>query len=140
MKEEKRNATIRLSQGMADWLTRNGDSINQAIIDTVQSLQSIKAISENELKGLLTPNEWSFLADSFNGSIIPEAYRYNVQLLIAHCEDSVLYDKLDAKWGIDMNAFKEKLKLLHGANVDAVYDRIESFWSKNLSLEEWAKF
>lgn len=141
MKEETKNATIRLPQGMADWLTRNGDSINQAIIDSVQSLQSIKAISMNELKGFFTSEEWGFLADSFNGSMITESYRYNSQLLVAHCEDSALYDNLDKKWGIDMEVFKKKLLELRGANVGAVYDRIESFWSNGqLELKEWAKY
>ena len=36
MKETK-NATIRLPQEIADWLTKDGKSINQAVIDTVNT-------------------------------------------------------------------------------------------------------
>ncbi len=60
-------ATIRLPQEIADWLTKDGKSINQAVIDTVNTLQSIRLISTTELRGIFSPNEWMFLADSFNG-------------------------------------------------------------------------
>lgn len=141
MKEETRNATIRLPQSLADWLTRNGDSINQAVIDTAEELRAIKLVSLSELKGLLTPNEWCFLADSFNGAIVSNSLRYNFQTLVAHVEDSALYGKLDEKWGVNMDVLKEKLLPLRGANVDALYGRIESFWNDgNISMEDWSKF
>ena len=80
------------------------------------------------------------LADSFNGTIIYESIRYNVKMLIAHCEDSVIYDSLDKKYDVDMEVFKKKLSSLHCANVDALYARIEDFWNKDIDIEDWAKF
>ena len=139
MKETK-NATIRLPQEIADWLTKDGKSINQAVIDTANTLQSIRLISTTELRGIFSANEWMFLADSFNGTIINDSIRYNVQMLIAHCEDSVIYDSLDKKYDVDMEVFKKKLSSLHCANVDALYARIEDFWDKDIDIEDWAKF
>lgn len=139
MKETK-NATIRLPQEIADWLTKDGKSINQAVIDTVNTLQSIRLISTTELRGIFSANEWTFLADSFNGTIINDSIRYNVQMLIAHCEDSAIYDSLDKKYDVDMEVFKKKLIYLHCANVDALYARIEDFWNKGIDIEDWAKF
>lgn len=139
MKETK-NATIRLPQEIADWLTKDGKSINQAVIDTVNTLQSIRLISTTELRGIFSANEWTFLADSFNGTIINDSIRYNVQMLIAHCEDSAIYDSLDKKYDVDMEVFKKKLNFLHCANVDALYARIEDFWNKDIDIEDWAKF
>ena len=139
MKETK-NATIRLPQEIADWLIQDGKSINQAIVDTVNTLQSIRLISTTELRGIFSNKEWMFLADSFNGTIINESIRYNVHMLIAHCEDSAIYDSLDKKYDVDMEVFKKKLNSLHSANVDALYSRIEDFWNKDADIEEWAKF
>lgn len=109
-------------------------------IDTVNTLQSIRLISTTELRGIFSVNEWMFLADSFNGTIINDSIRYNVKMLIAHCEDSVIYDSLDKKYDVDMEVFKKKLSSLHCANVDALYARIEDFWDKDIDIEDWAKF
>lgn len=141
MKETK-NATIRLPQEIADWLTKDGKSINQAVIDTVNTLQSIRLISTTELRGIFSAKEWKFLADSFNGIMINDSIRYNVQMLIAQCEDSAIYDSLDKKYDVDMEVFKKKLSSLHSANVDALYARIEDFLNadKHIDIEDWAKF
>ena len=61
-------------------------------------------------------------------------------MLVAHCEDSAIYDSLDKKYDVDMEVFKKKLNSLHSANVDALYSRIEDFWNKDADIEEWAKF
>ena len=61
-------------------------------------------------------------------------------MLIAHCEDSAIYDSLDKKYDVDMEVFKKKLNFLHCANVDALYARIEDFWNKDIDIEDWAKF
>ena len=139
MKETK-NATIRLPKETADWLTKDGKSINKAVIDAINTLQSIRLISTTELRGIFSPSEWMFLADSFNGTIFSESIRYNVKVLIAYCEDSVIYDSLDKKYNVDMEVFKKKLSSLHCANVDALYARIEDFWDKDIDIEDWAKF
>lgn len=135
-----KNATIRLPEDIAEWLTENGKSINQAIIDSCQTLKRIRTVSTGEIQGVFTPSEWSFLVDSLNGTMITDTFRCNVQALVAHCEDSAKYEYLDKKWGVDMTKFLEKIKALHGANIDAIYARVEDFWENERNLEEWINF
>lgn len=135
-----KNATIRLPEDIAEWLTENGKSINQAIIDSCQTLKRIRTVSTGEIRGIFTSAEWGFLVDSLNGTMITDTFRCNVQALIAHCEDSAKYECLDKKWGVDMTKFLEKIKALHGANIDAIYARVEDFWENERNLEEWINF
>lgn len=140
MKQETKNVTIRLPQEVADWLISDGKYINQAITESVQTLKKIRTVSEAELRGVFTPEEWKFFADSLNGTVVAEDFRCNKQILIAHCEDSVNLEYLDKKWNVDIEVLKDKILNLHGANIDAIYARVERFWSGDDELEEWAKF
>lgn len=135
-----KNATIRLPEEIAEWLTEDGKSINQAIIESCQTLKRIRTVSTGEIKGKFTPSEWSFLADSLNGTMITDTFRCNVQALVAHCEDSAKYEYLDKKWDVNMETFLQKIKTLHGANIDAIYARVEDFWGNERNMEEWIKF
>lgn len=135
-----KNATIRLPEEIAEWLTEDGKSINQAIIESCQTLKRIRTVSTGEIKGKFTPSEWSFLADSLNGTMITDTFRCNVQALVAHCEDSAKYEYLDKKWDVNMETFLQKIKTLHGANIDAIYARVEDFWGNERNMEEWINF
>ena len=135
-----KNATIRLPEDLAEWLTRDGKSINQAVIECAQILRRVRQVSTGELRGIFTPDEWKFLADSFNGTWVGETYRCSVAALIAHVEDSATMDYLDKKWGVDIDVMKAKIHDLHGANVEAIYTRIEVFWASGGDIEEWAKY
>ena len=39
-----------------------------------------------------------------------------------------------------MTKFLDKIKSLRGANIDAIYARIEDFWENERNLEEWINF
>lgn len=140
MKQETKTVTIRIPQEVADWLISDGKYINQAIVESVQTLKKIRIVSEAELRGVFTPDEWKFFTDSLNGTMVTDDFRCNKQILIAHCEDSANLEYLDKKWNVDIEVLKEKIQKLHGANIDAIYARVESFWSGDNDLDEWAKF
>lgn len=137
-----KNATIRLPEELIDWLTSDGKSINQAVIECAQNLRRVRMVSAGELRGVFTPGEWSFLADSLNGTIVSESFRCNVSALVAHVEDAAQLELLDQKWDVDMDKFKQKILKLHGANVEALYARVEEFWSNSetMDINEWASF
>ena len=138
-----KNATIRIPEDMANWLTSSGDSINQGVINSIETLKTIQDISMNELKGVFTPTEWKFLADSMNGIII-DTLRFNKDILISYCEDAEIYENKATKWDLDLNKFKNKIISLHGANINAIYSRLEKFYSNDSLQEEgidaWATF
>lgn len=137
-----KNATIRISDELAEYLTRNGDSINQAIISEITNLRRIRNVSLGELKGLFKPQEWIFIADTFNGTIIDEVFCCNVNAFIASCEDSERFDGKAQLHGVKLPEFIEKVKTLKGANIEAIYTRVNEFWSNSnkTDINEWAKF
>ena len=136
-----KNATIRLHKDLIAWLTKGGKSINQAVIECTEFLRRIRQVSMGEIKGIFTPDEWKFLADSLNGTMIDDVFRCNVGALIAHCDDAAQYDFLCQKWHVDLDVLKQKISKLSGANIDAIYTRVEEFWADDSTdIETWAKY
>lgn len=113
------------------------------IAESVNELQMIRRRSQGELKGIFTPAEWCYMADSLNGTMITAEFRCLQGALIASVEDSDLYDGLGAKWNVDVKALCDKVSNLTAAQVDAVFSRIEAFWNSDdeeRDLDKWAEW
>ena len=67
--KETKTVTLRLPVEMVEYLTRENESINQAIIDEISRARQMKLIALLELKGIFSKNEWIFFADAFNGTL-----------------------------------------------------------------------
>lgn len=137
-----RTVNLRLPEELVEYLTRNNDSINQAVIAELNALRRIRTVAMGELKGLFTSQEWMFLADTFNGTLIDDVFCANVGAFIAGCEDAEQYEGTASKWKVDFPLFIAKVKTLHGANIEAIYSRIKDYWEhcNEIKLEDWAKF
>ena len=136
---ETKNATIRIPLELAGYLSKKG-SINQGIIDGIEALKTIRMYSETELKGRFTSKEWIFFADSLNGTMTEGLFRCNASALVAHCEDSETYEGTASKTGVELKGLIEKVSGLTGAQVEALYNRVEEWWENPIELEKWAKF
>lgn len=139
--KETRSVTIRVSLEDAEMLTELGNgSINRGVSLMTSRIRVLTKMAESEIKGIFTEQEWKFMADSLNGVIIDDAIRYSTENLAYHNEDAKIYDRMDEKWGVDVAELNKKVMQLTSAQVDAVYRRIERFWSENAELDEWAKY
>lgn len=116
------------------------DGITNAIISALDDLTLLRRQSDIEIKGVFTPAEWKFLADSLNGALTTDTFRVNKGALIAHCEDSETYDKTASRYDVSIPELSKKIDSLCGAQVDAVYRRVESYWENQPDLEEWTKY
>lgn len=111
------------------------------IAESITELQMIRRRSLGELKGMFTPDEWSYMADSLNGTIVTPDFRCLPGALIAGVEDSDTYDGLGTKWEVDVKTLCGKIEKLTAAQVDAVFTRVEEFWnSQDKDLEKWSKW
>ncbi len=137
-----RTVNLRLPEEMIEYLTRNNDSINQAVIAEISAIKRIRTVAMGELKGLFTVPEWMFLADAFNGTLIDDVFCANVGAFIAGCEDAEKYEGTASKWGVDLPSFIAKVKTLHGANIEAIYTRIKDYWEhcSELDINNWSNF
>lgn len=137
-----RTVNLRLPEEMVEYLTRNNDSINQAVISEINAIKRIRTVAMGELKGLFTVPEWMFLADAFNGTLIDDVFCANVGAFIAGCEDAERYEGTASKWSVDLSAFIAKVKTLHGANIEAIYTRIKDYWEhcSELDMNNWSNF
>ena len=137
---ELKTVTLRLPVAIVDYIA-NVNGINKGVIDAIETLMLIQSISMQELKGVLSSNEWKFLADSLNGVTITDAFIVSKDALIAHCEDAELYDGAATKWGVDVKAMSDKITKLSGAHIDAIYRRVEKFWDNpETDIEKWAEY
>lgn len=141
--------TIRISEDQAQFLTANFKNISAGITECIEAkripsteddtLKYIRLYSIKELKAKFIPSEWLFFADSLNGSMVEGMFRCNQSALIAHCEDAQLYEYTADKYKIDLPALLDKIKVLTGAQVDALYSHVEGFWNtENGDLNIWS--
>lgn len=137
---ETKTVTIRIPEDIEKYLTRNGDKINPEVISTVRRMKRIREVAMAELKGVFTENEWSFIFDLTKGLIIDDSFSSSKGVLIAQIEDSEKYDGLATRHFADVSKMMEKIKTLHGSNIDAIYERAAAFWSQQNDIKEWCKF
>lgn len=52
-----RTVNLRLPEDLVEYLKRNNDSINQAVISEINNLKRIRTVALGELKGIFTPQE-----------------------------------------------------------------------------------
>lgn len=50
-----RTVNLRLPEDLVEYLKRNNDSINQAVISEINTLKRIRTVALGELKGIFTP-------------------------------------------------------------------------------------
>mgnify|MGYP003623283802 CR=1 FL=1 len=125
---------------MADYLAQNYDGLNQGVIECIDVLKTIRLYSQKELRGIFSKEEWSFLADSLNGALVEGNFRCNASALVAHCEDAEMLDGMMSKHNVERRPLIDKISNLSGAQVEALYFRVELFWKSNTNLNEWADF
>ena len=137
----RKGTTVYLPDLQARYIKENYKNQNYGIIAAIEALMAIRKYSTNELKGIFTPTEWSFLADSLNGTMTTDSFRCNARPLAYHCLDADKLDGLGAKWEIDVLDLMDKIKDLTAAQVEALYFRVEQFWEdEERDLEEFAKY
>jgi hypothetical protein len=124
----KKAASIRLPEQQTNYILENYKNINFGIVSIVDALQIIRKYSLSEIKGVFTPGEWSFFADSLNGTITDGIFRCSKEALIYHCQDAEQLDGTASKWDVDLAQLTAKIEKLTGAQVEALYFRIEQFW------------
>lgn len=137
----RKATTVYLPDEQAKYIQENYKNTSFGIITAIDALMTIRKYSLSEIKGLLTPGEWSFFADSLNGTITDGIFRCNKEALICHCIDAEQLDGTASKWDVDLAQLTAKIGKLTGAQVEALYFRVEQFWeNENRDLEEFAKY
>lgn len=132
--------TIRVPQELASWIEAKKGSSNGAIVDALYTAMFTEKYADREIQGKLTPQEWKYLADSLNGTLIEGTFRFASSALVASVQDSDFYDNLGSKWEVDVIAFCDKIANMSCSQVEAIYRRVESFWNNPVDLDGWAKF
>lgn len=138
-----KNITLRIDETFYAEMSKNGSSsFNEQVNAALRKVATIDKVSMSELRGRFTPAEWKAIADTLNGTYTKdETFRYTPSALTAAIEDSDLYNNLGQKWEVDIKALCDKINSLGGAQVDAVYRRVETFWDNpGTDLNAWAEF
>lgn len=140
MKAETKTATLRLPVAMVDELTANGAMLNPALVDFYNRARAEQRIKALDIKGIFTPQEWTALAASFNGTMIDDIVRYNPDVFIAHCEDAERYESQFSANGAQLSDVCEKIAHLTRIQAETVLDRIADYWNAPTDFTEWSNY
>ena len=139
-----KTGTIRMEESLWEDLQKlaaeAGESVNSIINKNLEDFRLIRTNAMNELKGIFSVSEWKFLADSLQSSRIIGPLRLNKGALIAHCEDAAKFEGMAEKWNINLSSLIGEINKLKGANIDAIYKRIENYWDVPQEMDKWAEF
>lgn len=128
---EYKTVTLRLPIEVAQYIEQKTDGgFTESVKKIVGNLKVLETLADKEISETFSADEWKFFFDSLNGTMIEDWMRYRSDLLVAHNEDAELYDGTAKKWGIDLAILNEKCKILTSAQVDALYRKVERYWSK----------
>ena len=138
---EQKTVTLRLPQDVAEFINRNDDGMTYGVINLVNLIRRHEKHADVEIRNRFTPEEWKFLADSLNGTLTLDDFRFSSSALVAHNQDAQLYDCTASRWGIDLEALNKKCEQLSASQVEALYRRVEKFWAHPESdMGVWAKY
>lgn len=133
--------TFRIPEEMVDYITPKEGNVNGGLRDALSTLIQIQTISSQEIKGVFTPDEWKFLAESGTKTLMTEAFLTSKSALIARNEESALFDHLDAKHHIDVAELNGKIDCMYGAHIEAIYRRIKAYWDNpDTDADKWANY
>jgi hypothetical protein len=135
----RKATTVYLPEEQERYIKENYKNQNFGIITAIEVLMTIRKYSLHELKGIFTPEEWSFLADSLNGIMTPRPFRCSAVVLVQHCRAAEELSGKARKWKIDVEKLFSKIETLTAAQVEVLCFRVENF-QKNEDLEEFSKF
>lgn len=128
---ETKTITLRLPIEVAQFIeSRTEGGFTDSVKELVTKVKALEGLAEKEVNDIFEKNEWNFFFDSMNGLIVEDWMRYSSDVLIAGNEDAELYEGTAKKWSINLEALNKKCKTLTSAQVDALYRRVEKFWSK----------
>lgn len=134
--------SLRLPEELVERLSKKGENFTQIVISELNSLERIRLVSLGEVKGMFTPQEWIFIADAFNGTLMDSVLRANVGVFIASCEDAERFEGKATLHQIDLEKFLNKVRSLRGANIEAIISRVEEYWehSHEIDINIWSQF
>lgn len=138
---ETKTVTLRLPQDVADYITKDGYSMTDGVKLIIATLQRHERYADMELRGKFTPNEWKFLADTLNGTVVLDDFRFNKHALIANNQDAQVFEHSADKWEVDLDELNAKCVGLTATQTEALYRRVENFWNHpEINLDEWANY
>lgn len=139
---ELKSVSLRLPIDLVERLTKKNESFTQTVINELNTLERIRKVSLLEVRALFTEGEWKFMAETFHSVILQDIFCANTNAFIAACQDAELYDKIASKHGVKLEHLILKIKQLKGANIEAIYNRIVTFWDNadSLDFDDWANF
>lgn len=138
-----KTVTLRLPEELVSQLTKDGEEmLNPSLVEYLEQSMADRKAALIDIKGIFTSADWIALADSLNGTMITDQFRYNASAFVAHCEDAELYDSTFSRHGADLKAVCDKIRSLTMIQVATVYRRVEAFWDNcgKIELEKWSAY
>lgn len=133
----KKTVSPRISLNTEIWLTEAFGSKGAGAEYILEAACAVQRRCIVDFKSLFSPDELKLMIDCFNGHILsPQSAGQSIKLSVS---DSIIYDALDSKWGVDKATLLEKLEALPLPSRMFLEVWIKGFWEQHpkLTLETY---
>lgn len=124
----KKNISLRTEEKITDELAIIYENTSKGAAFAVEAYPHLRRYTLNEIRGIFTKEELSFMVDNLNGLIMQSVFMINADIFISGLEDGIEYEDLENKWGVDFVKLFEKINMLKSAQVYFLQDEIRRFW------------
>jgi hypothetical protein len=121
--------TIRLEDNLLKMLSEVDYKPTTAAQNIIELFTYLRRATLIELKGILTEQEITVLADIYNGVMPVWRYLSSKEMLIAEVEDGEHLEEVCSRHGVDFNILIEKIKGLTSAQVAILQMELYRFWN-----------
>lgn len=121
---------IKVTRRVLDYINSyGGRSVARAINDSIHLLMKMEGQALEEIRGVLTSNEWIFLAYLLQLSDCPPELMADKEELARIISEPKNLIMLADKYGIQPYELMDKINRFNSLQVFAVNRRIQSFWA-----------
>ena len=129
----------RLEDSTRVWLSGHFSSVNSGAEYILEAFAAVGKRFSHAIKEKFTREEKLLLLDCQNGHMLSAPVAG--QSIVFGVYDSIKYDRLDEKWGVDADALKEKLREMSLPELTFLEIWCQGFWEQHdkIEIEEYIK-
>ena len=135
----KKALTPRITETSEKFYEENFSSLTSGATYVLELFPRLHQYIVSGLRRVFTTAELKLMVDAFNTLALTPGLAG--QHVLAEIEDAIYVEKLDEKWGVDVDSFLPKLRSLDRTHAACLEIHLKGFWAQfsqyGIPLDEW---